>query len=80
MHLLCKCGENMWNGNIPNDIEYWVYSDKQSDKILENDIISTLELGMSYDYNVWRCPKCNRLYVFENGRNEVIAVYKLEDN
>lgn len=70
----------MWNGNIPNDIEYWVYSDKQSDKILENDIISTLELGMSYDYNVWRCPKCNRLYVFENGRNEVIAVYKLEDN
>ena len=31
--LGCKCGHILWNGECPNDIQYWVYSDKKLDKI-----------------------------------------------
>ncbi len=33
--LVCKCGQIMWNGNTPNDVELWVYTDKQLCTILE---------------------------------------------
>ncbi len=82
-HLVCRCGEDMWNGQTPNDIEYWVYSDRQLDSILENDSISTLELAVTMNYNVWKCPKCSRLYVFErkNGaiESKAVRVYRLEE-
>ncbi len=68
----------MWNGNTPNDIEYWVYSDKQIDKILEEDKISTLAFTDLFTYNVWVCPKCKRLYVFDVD-DKFVGIYKLEE-
>ena len=83
MHLLCRCGRDMWNGLTPNDIEYAVYSDRRMDKILEKDEMSTIERSMQNDYDVWRCPECGRLYVFKNesgdAGNKVICVYKPEE-
>lgn len=80
MHLLCKCGYDMWNGKAPNDIEYWVYSDKtMCDEILENDMIDTVKLAGMYDYNAWLCPKCGRVYLFEKSNNNVLRCYKPED-
>lgn len=83
MHLLCKCGCDMWNGQVPNDIEFTVYSDRRLDKICEKDAVSTIELGLLNDYSVWRCPECKRLYVFKNvggaDGNKVACVYKLEE-
>lgn len=29
--------------------------------------------------DVWRCPKCERIYVFEYGNHKAIKVYKLEE-
>ena len=83
MHLLCKCGRDMWNGQTPNDIEFAVYSDRHMDKILEQDEISTVKMCMQKDYDVWRCPECGRLYVFRNesgdAGNKVFCVYKPEE-
>lgn len=77
--LLCKCGETMWNGLTPNDINVWCYTDRRLDEILAEDSISTLELANLWNYEVWVCPCCKRLYVFENSeRNKVKYVYALE--
>lgn len=79
MHLLCKCGCDMWNGQIPNDIEYTVFSDRRMCEILEEDTVDTTDLALKNDYNVWLCPKCGRLYVFKESENKVLRVYKPED-
>lgn len=48
-------------------------------EILENDTIDTVKLAGMYDYDVWRCPDCGRLYVFEKSNNKVLLCYKPED-
>lgn len=80
--LACKCGEWMWNGNTPNDINLWVYTDKQLCTILEEDSISTIALANLHNYEVWCCPKCKRLYVFdEDGYGvEPKYIYRLEED
>jgi hypothetical protein len=79
-HLVCRCGYDMWNGESPNDIEFWVYSDKTMDEISMEDNIPFLTLQSKHDYNVWRCPKCGRLYVFsENGGTVPEHIYRLEE-
>ncbi len=69
----------MWNGSIPNDIEFSVYSDKRMCEILENDTVDTLDLAQMNEYNVWRCSECGRLYVFNKSSCKVIRIYKPED-
>lgn len=69
----------MWNGQIPNDIEFSVYSDKRMCEILENDTVDTLDLAQMNDYNVWKCPDCGRLYVFGKSGCKVLFVYKPEN-
>lgn len=77
--LLCKCGETMWNGAAPNDINVWCYTDRRLDEIMAEDSIFTFELADLYDYEVWVCPCCKRLYVFEHSeRTNVKYVYALE--
>lgn len=69
----------MWNGQTPNDFEVWCYTDRRLDEIMANDEISTLKLADLFDYNVWVCPRCKRLYVFENSDMiKVKCVYTLE--
>jgi len=72
----------MWNGLTPNDIQYWVYSDRKMDQIRESDTIDVLELSNMEDYEVWVCPKCKRLYVFDGaeiGNKNAKFVYQLEN-
>lgn len=78
--LVCKCGQIMWNGNTPNDVELWVYTDKQLCTILEQDNITTLELANLYNYDVWCCPVCKRIYVFDKQGYGIKPkyIYKLE--
>lgn len=77
--LLCKCGENMRDNMIPNDIQFWVYSDRKMDQICENDTVDVIELSSIEDYEVWRCLKCKRLYVFESGNSfNPKFIFKLE--
>ena len=48
--LECKCGCVMWNGEMPNDIEFSVFSDKTMNNILADDSILTLDLANKADY------------------------------
>lgn len=90
-HLNCRCGYSMWNGCVPNDIEFKAFSDKRLCELIDNppalssdplqfvqDFYDLMEMA---DYEVWRCPKCRRLYIFDNqnNSNKVRFVYKLEE-
>lgn len=73
----CKCGEILSDSMASNDIELKVYSDREWDEILSIDTINTWEIPMP-KHSVWRCPKCERIYVFEDGNDKVFKLYKLE--
>lgn len=75
----CKCGEVLTNTLSPNDIELVVYTDKEWEEIMSVDNINTWEINIP-ENSVWRCPKCERIYVFKKGCNKAFKVYKLEDN
>jgi hypothetical protein len=68
----CKCGDRLTNQLAPNDIQLRVYTDMEWDKILEQDIIESWKFPRP-TYDVWRCPRCERVYVFE--KNHVIKYY-----
>ena len=79
MRMLCKCGETLSTTAVPNDVELRVYTDGEWDKILENDMIETIKIPFP-KYDVWRCPKCERVYVMDWGYGKPpIKVYKLEE-
>lgn len=72
----CKCGEHLSNTLAPNDIEYRVYSDKEWDDIINIGIMDSVNLPFP-TIDVWRCPKCERVYVFKE--NRVVKRYVLEE-
>ena len=76
--IQCKCGETLSNSQAPNDFELKVYTDREWDKIINLDIIDPIALP-DPQYDVWRCPKCERLYFFNNGNDKAIKIYKLEE-
>lgn len=73
----CKCGETLSNTMAPNDIQLRVYTDKEWDKILESDTIESWKIPLP-TYDVWKCPKCERVYIFKGGYGAPIKVYSLE--
>lgn len=76
--MKCKCGENLSNSMVPNEIELTVYTNKEWDAILEDDTVETWKIPLP-SYDVWKCPNCERLYVFKKGMDKAIKVYKLEE-
>jgi len=64
---------------MPNDIQYWVYSDKNIDKICNKNKIKVKKIIGKEDYEVWVCPKCKRLIVFKNGKTKAKYIYKIEE-
>lgn len=79
--LLCKCGTLLSTSEVPNEIEYRAYSDREwEEKILEKDWLETIAIPYPEHY-VWRCPVCERLYVFKYGMGygKALKVYKLEE-
>lgn len=76
--FMCKCGETLSNSQAPNDIELKVYTDREWDEILNHDLIDPLTIP-DPKYDVLRCPKCERLYFFEEGNENAIKVYKIEE-
>jgi len=75
----CKCGERLWNGADPNLIQYTVYSDPEWINILDL-VDSGLEYGFDLPeptHDVWRCPKCERVYIYEG--NKLVKQYVLEE-
>ena len=73
----CICGAILSNSIVPNDTELIVYTSTEWDEILQRDIVETWKIPLP-KYEVWKCPKCERIYVFKNGDNKAIKVYVLE--
>ena len=71
----------MWkkldNHKAPNDVELVVYTDKEWDEICNCDSIQPWMMPLP-QYNVWRCPICKRIYVYEKDNDDPIMVYCLE--
>lgn len=75
--MICKCGYLLSTTQVPNDIELRVYTDKEWDDILDCETIIPWLLP-DPQHDVWMCPECKRVYVFE--WNDVIMRYVLEKN
>ena len=74
----CKCGYILSTTEAPNDIQLRVYTDKEWEAILDCDIIEPWKIPLP-KYEVWKCPNCNRIYVFEAGKNTPVMRYILEE-
>ncbi|OYD06992.1 hypothetical protein [Paludifilum halophilum] len=73
--MTCKCGETLSTVSVPNEIELYVYTDFEMDKINEMDIQDPFDIP-DPKREVWRCPTCERIHVFEG--NKVVKTYILE--
>ena len=68
----CKCGDRLTNQLAPNNVQLRVFTDREWDDIINLGMIDSADLP-DPKYDVWRCPKCERVYVFE--KNRVIKYY-----
>lgn len=76
--LTCRCGEYLSDSHAPNDIELIVYTDREWDSMFTNcETIEPYKIPLP-KYNVWRCPGCERVYVFEGSEPVPVKVYTLE--
>lgn len=67
----------MSNSQAPNDVELIVYTDREWDEIFDCESVQPWMIP-SPKYNVWRCPGCKRIYVYEWAKDAPIMVYALE--
>ena len=75
--MACRCGMTLSNSTNP-EIEYSLYSYEEWNSILGTDTIETWMIPDS-KYSIWRCPKCERIYVFEGENIRAVKIYVLEE-
>jgi hypothetical protein len=78
MRMQCKCGEFLSTSMAPNGIQLRVYTDKEWDDIINIGEMDSINIPPP-KLDVWRCPKCERIYVFEYANDKAIKIYKLEE-
>ncbi len=66
--FLCKCGNSLKNNLCPNNVQLRVYSDEEWFALYGIKIISVGDIPLPKK-DVWRCPVCERIYVFDNEGN-----------
>jgi hypothetical protein len=62
--IVCKCGQWLRYGDIPNPIEWLFISDVEYDKFSGSVDAEVLYRAMK---SFLQCPICGRLWVFWNG-------------
>lgn len=58
----CQCGECLSNSEVPNDIEWWIYTKEDFEQWKENDYFEYTDEHETFN-GFWLCPKCKRAYV-----------------
>jgi hypothetical protein len=76
--FLCRCGEELSTIEAPNNVQLRIYTDEEWDSIINLGTIESINLPRP-KYDVWRCPKCERIYFFDEGYGPPIKVYSLEE-
>lgn len=77
--MTCRCGKTLSDGVAPNDIELRVYTDIEWEEKINIGIINSVEIPHP-KYPVWRCPKCERIYVWDERFEKLIKIYSLEEH
>lgn len=77
--MICKCGNILSTVEAPNDVQLRVYTDKEWDEIMNEEVLIPWKIPLP-EYDVWMCPKCKRVYVFEDGNNIPVMKYVLESD
>ena len=70
-----RCGYELNNQAAPNDVQRRVYSDREWDSFIASGEPS-FEIPFP-KYDVWKCPNCQRLYVFLDSK--LVQIYGLEE-
>ena len=65
----CKCGQVLNSQESPVEVKLHVYTDTEWDEIWGDEAI-TSENFPDTKYDIWRCPKCERIYVFDYTRDK----------
>ncbi|SFF46770.1 hypothetical protein SAMN04487969_14521 [Paenibacillus algorifonticola] len=73
--MQCKCGEILSNSKDPNDVQLWVFTDKEFQDFSERAFNEEYIVYFP-KYDVWKCNSCERIYFFENGK--LVKSYILE--
>ena len=74
----CRCGKLMSNSINP-EIEYRLYSNDEWTKIVEDDTIIEPILIPLPKHTVWVCPKCKRVYVWDDDEHSLKHIYVLAE-
>lgn len=75
--MICRCGNRMSTTAAPNNVQLRVYTDREWDALVSKDILQGWKLPLPR-YDVWRCPACGRIYVFDPPQSRPVAVYVRE--
>lgn len=75
----CKCGAELTNHLVPNDIQLVVYTRSEWEKICEHGTIETWMIPWPR-YDVWRCPVCKRIAVYDWADPVPLFKFGLEEN
>jgi len=76
--MVCACGTHLSNRDSPNDIQLRVYTDREWEEIFDCEQIQPWMIPLPR-YDVWRCPVCKSIYVFEGSNEMPIMIYRLEN-
>lgn len=76
--MKCLCGMELSNHEAPNDVELVVYTDKEWERICDCESIEPWNIPLPR-YNVWQCPRCKRIYVYNRENENPVMIYRLED-
>ena len=74
--MQCRCGE-LLSSSPPNDMRLLVYSSDEWDSVLSAAAENRKPPRPQYD--VWKCPKCGRIYVLGSGYGPPLRVYAIEE-
>jgi len=75
--MTCKCGEALSDTSVPNDMQLWVYTDKEWDMFTTPETLETWSIPAP-PRDMWMCPSCKRLYIFKKGEDKAFMTYKIE--
>ena len=75
--MVCSCGTQLSNHDAPNNIQLRVYTDEEWERISDCECIEPWMIPVP-KYEVWRCPLCKSIYVYEDNNSSPVMIYRLE--
>ena len=78
--IYCKCGECISNSTNPN-IEFKIFSNEEWNNLIDRTENGEKPLDFDgFTVYFWKCTKCSRLYFFENNKDDIKEIYKLDND